>query len=172
MSALSGGDYAAPFDAIAMGLAVFDESDRRRALVAFTNAADFRSVIGFDDVADLAGRLGPAFILVGTPITIRQAIKGGGAIDDRGKVEEEVRANVSGSVFPAAIERLAERSGGIAINLGDADPNLLMERMFQWLRKLYVLTYELPPGRGWHPVKVKVNRRGVKVVVREGYFVD
>lgn len=26
-------------------------------------------------------------------------------------------------------------------------------------------------GKGWHPVKMKVNRRGVKVAVREGYFV-
>jgi hypothetical protein len=35
-----------------------------------------------------------------------------------------------------------------------------------------VLTYELANAKGWHPIKLRVNRRGTKVAVREGYFVD
>lgn len=162
--------YSASFDAIALGLRVFDASDRRRALVAFTNAADFRSVIGLDAVADLAGRLGPPFVLAGTPVTIRQTVRASSETT-RGDSLDSVTGHVSGSVFPAALDRLARRSGGVAINLGSDDPAKLMEEMFAWLRTHYLLTYELPEGTGWHPVKVKANRRGVKVRVRDGYIV-
>ena len=44
--------------------------------------------------------------------------------------------------------------------------------MFTWLRWRYVISYEPPAGKGWHPVTVKVNRRGARVSTREGYFVD
>jgi hypothetical protein len=47
-----------------------------------------------------------------------------------------------------------------------------MKRMFTWLRTHYVISYEPPAGKGWHPVSVKVNRKGATVTVREGYFVE
>jgi len=163
--------YSASFDAIALGLRMFDDAERRRALVAFTQAADFRSVIGLDAVADLAGRLGPPFVLVGTPVTIQRDVRAS-AVTTQVKELDSVTGHVSGSVFPAALERLARRSGGVAIDLGSDDPTKLMSETFAWLRTHYVLTYKLPTGTGWHSVDVKANRRGVKVKVREGYSVD
>jgi hypothetical protein len=161
--------YSASYDAIAMGLRVFEPSSRRQALIAFTNAADFRSVIGVNAVTELASRLGPAFVLVATPVTIQQSVTG--FVDER-ESGNTIIGTVAGSILPAALEQLARKSGGVAINLGDGDPRLLMERLFTSLRTGYVLTYELANAKGWHPIKLRVNRRGTKVAVREGYFVD
>jgi hypothetical protein len=169
--ALNEGNYAAPFDAIAAGLRLFAESDRRRALIAFTNAADFRSVISFGALAEMARRLGPAFVLVGTQVKVDEHVdvtasrSGGTSLGG-------VRGSVSGYVFPATLQLLARRTGGITVNLGSGSPSELIAQMFTWLRTRYVISYEPPPGKGWHPVSVKVDRRGAIVTAREGYFVD
>jgi hypothetical protein len=172
MTAFSGGNYAAPFDAIAAALREFSESDRRRALVAFTNAADFRSIVRFGVLADMARRLGPQFVLVGTPIKVDEGFTASTITPAGRQIGDTVQASVSGSILPAPLQLLARRTGGITVNLGRGDPRQLIEGMFTWLRTQYVVSYEPPPGQGWHPVSVTVNRRGAKVTVREGYFVD
>ncbi len=170
----AGGEYAAPLDAISAALLEFVPSDRRRALVAFTNAADFRSTTSFESLAEMARRLGPAFVLVGTPVKVAeqarvQAVLGG---PNGTPIGDEAVAAVSGYVFPAKLQFLARRTGGVTVNLGGGDPRSLMAKMFDWLRTQYVISYAPPPGKGWHPVSVKVARRGAVVTVREGYFID
>lgn len=170
----TGGDYAAPLDAISAALLEFVPSDRRRALVAFTNAADFRSTTSYEWLAEMARRLGPAFVLVGTPVKVAEearvtAVRGG---VDGPQIGDEAIAAVSGYVFPAKLQFLARRTGGITVNLGVGDPRDLMAKMFAWLRTQYVVSYKPPAGKGWHPVNVKVTRRGAVVTVREGYFID
>ena len=170
----AGGDYAAPLDAIAAALLEFVPSDRRRALVAFTNAADFRSTTSYESLAEMARRFGPAFVLVGTPVKVAEearvrAVSGGVGGQQIG---DEAIASVSGYVFPAKLQFLARRTGGITVNLGGGDPQQLMAKMFAWLRTQYVISSEPPAGKGWHPVSVKVTRRGAVVTVREGYFID
>ena len=172
VAAFAGGNYAAPFDAITAALREFTESDRRRALVAFTNAADFRSIVRFTALAEMARRLGPQFVLVGTPIKVDEATDASAMTGSGRQIGETVRGSVSGSILPASLQLLARRTGGITVNLGSGDPSRLVEGMFSWLRTQYVISYEPPAGKGWHPVKVTVNRRGAKVTVREGYFVD
>lgn len=172
VTAFAGGNYAAPFDAMAAALREFSESDRRRALVAFTNAADFRSVVTFTALAEMARRLGPQFVLVGTPIKVDEATDASVQTSSGRQIGDTVRGSVSGSILPAPLQLLARRTGGITVNLGTGDPSRLVEGMFSWLRTQYVISYEPPAGKGWHPVKVTVNRRGAKVTVREGYFVD
>lgn len=81
-------------------------------------------------------------------------------------------ASISGFVFPSILRNLAHRTGGIAIDLGSGDPNELMKQAFAWMRTRYVLSYEPPVGKGWHPLTVKVNRKGATVTTRDGYFVD
>ena len=172
VTAFAGGNYAAPFDAMAAALREFSESDRRRALVAFTNAADFRSIVGFTALAEMARRLGPQFVLVGTPIRVDEATDASAMTGSGRQIGEAVRGSVSGSILPASLQLLARRTGGITVNLGSGDPSRLVEGMFSWLRTQYVISYEPPAGKGWHPVKVTVDRRNAKVTVREGYFVD
>lgn len=168
----AGGEFAAPFDAIAVALGAFEDSDRRRALVAFTNAADFRSTTSFDSLTNLARRLGPAFVLVGTPVKIDESVPAVAALTTGQEISGMSVAQVSGHVFPARLQLLARRTGGVTVNLGNGDPARLMTALFAWLRTRYVISYAPPPGKGWHPVKVTVRRRGASVVVRDGYFVD
>lgn len=164
--------YSASFDAIALGLRLFTPSERRQALVAFTNAADFRSVLREDTVAELAGRLGPAFVIVGTPVSIQRSGTVSAELRDGRPIGQPVESSISGRVVSAALERFARTSGGLLVNLAEGHLRDLMEQLVTSLRTRYVLTYELPKGQGWHPVKVRVNRRGVKVTVRKGYLLQ
>jgi hypothetical protein len=164
--------YSASFDAIALGLRSFTPSERRQALVAFTNAADFRSVLSEDTVAQLVFRLGPAFAIVGTPVTINRQVLASAEMRDGRPVGELVEGSISGRVIPDALDRFARTSGGLLVNLAEGHPRDLMKQLVMSLRTRYVLTYELPKGAGWHPVKVRVNRPGVKVTARDGYFVQ
>ena len=172
VSVFAGENYAAPFDAIAAAMREFTGSDRRRALVAFTNAADFRSIIRFGALAEMARRLGPQFVLVGTPIKVDEAVNASAMTSSGRQIGDTVSGVVSGSILPATLQLLARRTGGITLNLGSGEPSRLIEAMFTWLRTQYVVSYEPPAGKGWHPVSVTVNRRGAKVTVRDGYFVD
>ena len=166
VGAFAGNIEAAPFDAMAAGLKEFRESDRRRALVAFTNAADFRSTTSFDALTEMLGRLGPALVLIGTSISAKADLR------VHGFSGEHTAASASGYVFPARLQLLARRAGGITVNLSEGDPRKKVDEMFAWLRTLYVISYSPPPGKGWHPISVKVNRRDVTVTVRDGYYID
>jgi hypothetical protein len=170
--AFTGGTYAAPFDAIAAALGEFEDSDRRRALVAFTNAADFRSAIGFEGLVGLTRRLGPAFVLVGTPVKVEQRVGVRAMWHGGREIGDPVEATVSGAVFPVHLRWLADRTGGIVVNLGGGEPAELIAEMFAWLRTHYLISYEPPAGAGWHPVSVQVKRRGVTVTARPGYVVQ
>jgi hypothetical protein len=166
-------NYAAPYDAMALGLRMFAESNRRPVMISFESAADFRSVTTVDGAAEMASWLGPAFVLVATPVSYRRSVSGRAEIGVSGRLlGDPVAAVVSAAIIPATVQRLADRSRGTLVNLKDGEPTVLMEKMVSSLRTGYVLSYELPQDKGWHPVKVNVNRRGVSVAVRKGYSVD
>ena len=87
-------------------------------------------------------------------------------------IGQAVESSISGRVISNALQRFARTSDGLLVNLADGHPRDLMKQLVLSLRTRYVLTYKLPKGEGWHPVKVRVSRPGVKVTVREGYFVQ
>lgn len=165
--------YSAAYDAIALGLRMFTSSDRRQAMLAFEPTADFRSVISGDAAAESASRLGPAFVLVASPVSFRRTVSGRAEVGVTGRVMgDPVSATVSAPIIPATIERLANLSRGTLVNLDEGDPNTLIDRLFKALRSGYIITYELPRAPGWHQVKIRTPRRGVKVTAREGYFLQ
>ncbi len=167
------GTSAAPYDALAAALREFVDTDRRRALVAFTNAIDGRSTVSLDALTEMARRLGPAFVLVGSPVKIEEEVHVSAVMGGTGRqIGDAVVAEISGYVFPFAVQALARRTGGITVNLGAGDPAKMIAEMFTWLRTTYLISYSPPTTKGWHPISVKVNRRGAKVTVRDGYFVD
>jgi VWFA-related protein len=171
VSSIEGSQYAATFDAITAGLAEFLPTERRCVLVAFTNAADFRSTVTLDGLVRQARRLGPAFVLFGSPTEVSQSVNVRAEV--RGGPElARATAVVRGFVFPSVLRELARRTGGIAIDLGSGAPAELMKDAFTWMRTRYLLSYEPPPGKGWHKLNVRVNRRGVVVTLRDGYFVN
>lgn len=170
-NAIDEGQYAATFDAITAALGEFPSSDRRRVLVAFTNAADFRSTVSLDALVQVAQRMGPAFVLIASPTKVNQTVNVF-AETSSGIPIAEASALVSGFVFPASLQLLARRTGGITIDLGGGDPAELMKKAFAWMRTRYVLSYEPPAGGGWHPLIVRTTRKGTTVTARDGYFVD
>lgn len=70
---------------------------------------------------------------------------------------------------------VAEGTGGVTYDASDAKLTEKLRARFQQLRQEYVLTY-VPRGvktdDGWHTVKVRVRRPGVKVQARAGYFAN
>jgi len=173
-TALQGRTDAAVFDAMVIALASIAEPTpgRRRALLAFTNGADFRSTTSFDRLTALARRLGPAFVVVGAPVPIREDMNAVLVTTMGRQLSDVAIATAFGTVFPISLRALARDSGGVAVNLGDGNPKELMEQALRRLRTRYEVSYPLPPGKGWHEVGVKVNRRGARVAVRPGYWVD
>lgn len=163
--------YSAPFDAIAMGLSLFSSSERRPVLVAFTNAADFRSVLAPGTVAQLVGRLGPSFVVVGMPVSLRLSGETWNELRDGRQVGDAIESTVSSRLLSDALVQFVRRSGGQLVNLADDHPRQLMTDLVTALRSRYVLTYPLPKGDGRHDVRVRVKRRGLKISVRDGYFV-
>ena len=172
VGAFGQGQSAALFDALSAGLGEFVETDRRRALIGFTNAIDSRSTTSLQALTEMARRLGPAFVIVGNPIFISDEVHVTAQTTAGKQIGVPEVAEVRGSVFPEALQALARRTGGITVNLGAGDPAKMIAEMFTWLRTTYLISYTPPAGNGWHPVSVKVNRRGAKVTAREGYFVD
>lgn len=164
--------YMSSFDAIALGLAAFDNSDRRRVMLAFTSPADFRSVITSQAAAELSKRLDNAMVVVALPVSISSDVRVAGEMTDGTPVGNPVEGSIRGHVLPAALERCVNASRSRLVNLGEGAPSALMAALFASLRTYYVVTYDMPDGPGWHPVNVKVNRRGVKVAVRQGYYVE
>lgn len=165
------GADAAPLDAMAAALGEFRQADRRRALVVFSNGADFRSTVGLELLAHAAGRLGPQFVLVAAPLVSGRVgfIMAGGATAGS---ETTTQVSVMKVLFPAALELLAKRTGGFTVDLGSGDPAALMADLMKRLRTQYVVTYDAPGGAGWHPVNVTMKRKGLKIAARDGYFVD
>ncbi|MEZ5316887.1 MAG: hypothetical protein R2752_05750 [Vicinamibacterales bacterium] len=170
--AFAAGAYAAPFDGIVAGLGEFDDADRRKALVLLTTGADFRSTVNLEAVAGMAAQAGPTFVAFGTLVPVDQSVGFRGLDPVTNMPLEAVEARVSGRVFPAQLQRLAKKSGGIAVNLSSAEPADLMAGMFVWLRTQYLVSYPVPDAPGRHEVSVKVKHRGARVVTRSAYVVN
>jgi hypothetical protein len=165
-----GGQYAAVSDTISAALGEFVASDRRQVLVVFCNGTDFRSTVSFEALAAQARRLGPSFVLVGAPLRVNRQM--GFRDATPGARVNDVVVSVAGHVFPLTLRSLAQRTGGMTIDLGKGDPAGLMKDLVDWMRTRYVLSYELPTRKGWHPVTVRVDRRNATVVTRDGYSVE
>jgi VWFA-related protein len=172
VAAFGQGQSAALFDALSAGLGEFVETDRRRALIAFTNAVDSRSTTSFEALTEMARRLGPAFVIIGSPIMIRDQVSVVAQTTGGKQIGVPEVGIVRMSVFPEGLQSLARRTGGMTVDLGTGAPATIIAEMLTQLRTTYLISYSPPPGKGWHPVSVKVNRRGAKVTAREGYFVD
>jgi len=172
VQSFTGGPHSAPFDAIAAGLRLFGDSSQQKALVAFTNAADFRSIVTFEALAAHVRKLGPSLILVGAPVRVDDEVHVRASTSTGMSIGDSVTGVVSGFVFPETLTALAKRTGGLTVNLGDGDPAVLVREMVTWLRRRYVVSYMPPPAKGWHSVQVSVKRSNAKVAVRDGYFVE
>lgn len=122
--AVLAGSGTALWDALLAGVeAVSAEAAARRAVVAFTDGCDNRSRVGPDEVAAALVRAGASLLVVG--------YAGTGGLDD------------------AALQRLAERSGGAYVRA--ASPEAVV-RAFSWVAGRIEAQYDVwVPGRGISP---------------------
>lgn len=171
---LAFGADAAPYDAIVLGLRdlAARTPGRRRTLVAFTNAVDSRSTASFEQLMEALPREELTLVLFGTHVRVVQSTGIQARRVSGMPIGDPVVGSIQSDIFPARLHQLAKRTGGKAVNLGDGDPARLVADILQWLRTRYLLSYTPPPGKGWHQVGVTVNRRGVTVNTREGYWVE
>lgn len=99
------------------------------------------------------------------PFEVFQGIEYAQALDMDSRVSP-----YEGQDAAAGSERLAAETGGLSV--GGSDLARGLKRILDTTRTYYVLGYE-PQARqkaGFRKIKVKVNRKGIEVLARRGYF--
>lgn len=79
----------------------------------------------------------------------------------------------AGDGDPRFLRDLTRATGGRLIDIGEGgDPGPAFLQALAEFRSRYLLTYEPAgvPAGGWHPLDVRVLRRGARVEARPGYF--
>jgi VWFA-related protein len=154
--AASGGTCA--LDAVYSALSITEGSGRRTLVLLFSDGFDNRSWLTPDEVV----RAARESEVVICSVAFAPPVRG--------------RAVASPDVAPHVelLRRLSEATGGevlITREGGELAPAFV--RILDTMRARYLLSY-VPKGgetKGWHEVRVRVNRPGAKVVVRPGYLV-
>jgi VWFA-related protein len=145
------GGMTAVYDAIVAALIRPLEPNRRHMAIVFTDGVDVSSVLGEDDVVDVAARAG---------ITVF------GVALEEPSVFDPARG---GGLF----RRLAETTGGVFTTVRrDDDLRRPFIQAIEEFGTSYVLRYT-PDDRaaGWHDIAVRVTRAGTfDVRARQGYF--
>ncbi|MGE4222302.1 MAG: VWA domain-containing protein [Vicinamibacterales bacterium] len=128
---------------------------RRRAIIVLSDGEDTSSLVGFDEVLDLAARSDTIIYTIGLGLSA-----------------EAARHNDGDGQF--VLRRLAQQTGGRAffpqrVN----DLAAIYNEVRDELSSQYALAYEssnAPPDGQWRRVTVRVGRPGVVVRTRPGYF--
>lgn len=143
-------------DAIATASKSMDaRATRRRALVVLTDGIDTGSRLGAPEVSRIASS-------IDLPVYIVAVVS---EIDDpRGQNERS--AAVTGELAD-----LARWTGGhLFVATTTAEASRVARQIVSELRQQYLLAFEPGEAPGWHPVEVRVGRKGYTVRARSGYF--
>jgi Ca-activated chloride channel homolog len=163
---LSAGGTTAVVDAVAAATALADPRHGRPAVLVFSDGDDRFSWLRETDAIDAARRTDVVVYAVGfTPATAHRRRFGAQLPNERLRLE--------GS--PGFLWHVADATGG-RLWFADAPEGLpaAFLSVLEELRERYLLRYEptgVPPG-GWHPVEVRVRRKGLAVRCRPGYQAD
>jgi Ca-activated chloride channel homolog len=133
-------------DAMQAGLALAEGGDRRTLLLTFSDGVDTSSWLDPETVMDVAKHSSTVAYAVSTS---------------------------SPSGTPAMLRQIAEATGGEVLDGRSRTLETAFTEILDEFRQRYLLTFS--PDRtsspGWHKLEVRVNRRGVTVKARSGYFV-
>ena len=127
---------------------------RRRTIVLLSDGEDTSSLVSFDEALDAASRADTAIYPIGLGV---------GATSGQRRAEDA----------SFVLTRLAQRTGGRAFFPTQAkDLAAVYRDIRNELSSQYVLAYiSTSPSRGqWRRVNVRVNRAGVVVRTKQGYF--
>jgi Ca-activated chloride channel family protein len=143
-------------DAIARASRTMDtRATRRRALVVLTDGVDTGSKLGAPEVSRIASS-------IDLPVYIIAVVS---SIDDP---RQDGRRN---QALTGELSDLARWTGGrLFVAASTAEASIVAREVLDELRRQYLIAFE--PGRepGWHPVEVRVRRKGHSVQARSGYF--
>lgn len=131
------------------------EAPRRRAIVVLSDGEDTSSLVTFDEVLDLASRSDTVIYAIGLGVQQPASRRGG---QDGAFVLRRLAQQTGGrAFFPQHAKELVDVYGQIRDELASQ----------------YSLAYESNSGGGsgqWRRIAVRVNRPGVTVRTRQGYF--
>jgi Ca-activated chloride channel family protein len=133
---------------------------RRQAIVVLSDGEDTTSIVGFDDVMELAKRSGVATYT----ITLRSPFATNSLVRDR----------ASGAAADYAMKALAQESGARAFFPADIKELAGVYTVIaEELANQYLLGYSSSNGRAdgtYRRVAVRVDRSGARTRTRTGYF--
>lgn len=157
---IKGGGSTALNDAVYAALRCREPGETRGAIVVFTDGADNISWLSADEVVEAAKR---SDAIVHTVAVVAPAAAGPGS---RPPAVAATAAEVP------LLYDLGAETGGQVWNAGWRELPGAFRAVLDDLRSRYLLAYY--PTRvadpGWHSLKVKVRRSGVKVTARTGYY--
>ena len=143
------------FDATTAALITDPEAGRRRMAILLTDGNDTASFVDGSTLVDVAKRADTSVFVI--------AVTGGTAKAPRR------------TPYEALFQSLTQSTGGTLTTLqADQEIGSAFDKAFEQFGTSYVLryTYKGPATKGWHPISVRVLRRGTyEVGTRDGYFV-
>ena len=158
MSGFSPWGMTSLHDAIASASRTMDtRATRRRALVVLTDGIDTGSRLGAPEVSRIASG-------IDLPVYIIAVVS---SIDDPRATGDQPE------VMQGELADLARWTGGqMFIATTTAEASLVARKVVGELRQQYLIAFEPGKAPGWHPVEVRVRRKGHTVRARSGYFAD
>lgn len=168
------------WDSLFLSYLQFDQQQRRKVILTFTNSDHDAAVTGPRDVARMA-ELRPAqlFFLVvdqmgpdptvvsGTVRPLRSVRPFRG---EQVEVTTEYLTHAMKWSTPPAFFDLAKVTGGEVVDLRQGKAN--MARLLNYLRAEYLITYRTEGSTidGWHDVSIRLKGRRGTVICRPGYW--
>jgi VWFA-related protein len=165
------GGGTALLDALSVSLVSASAPDRRQLIVAFTDGSDSSSATSAAVLIDVARRTRAtlAFVLpaaAARPVTV---ISPGSLPSSR--VQSSARITRPGP-FQKLFSTLVTETGGSILPADTGNLSETFRRVLGEFRSAYVLYYTAQgvDPRGYHTIRVQVNRDGAQVQARRGYF--
>ena len=162
------------WDSLFLGYLQFDQQQRRKVILTFTNSDHDAAVTGPRDVARMA-ELRPAqlfFLVVDQmgPDPTRVSSTMRPSRGDKVEITTQYFTLAMKWSTPGAFFDLAKATGGEVVDLRQGKAN--MARLLNYLRAEYLITYR-PEGStsdGWHDVSIRLKGRRGTVICRPGYW--
>ncbi len=146
LSGIAGSGSTALCDAVYLGLRLSDASDRRTAVVVFSDGLDNSSWLSADQVVEAARRAGP--IVYG------------------------VVAHGRGDRAQSFLRRVTQATGGRLFEVDERDLRQRFLDVLEDIRNRYLLSYS-PRGvadSGWHTLVVRLKGGRGEILSRPGYW--
>jgi VWFA-related protein len=155
------------FDALSVALVSSAHPDRRQLVVCFTDGNDSTSVTDVDTLFGVAQRTNATLSMV-VPSRVMNI---GGPNATTGAATSTITTTAMPSALSRVYALLTNETGGSIVAAG-GDLGATFRRTLDEFRSTYVLHFS-PKGvdrTGFHTLSVRVNRTGLTIKSRRGYF--